>query len=243
MYFKILLLLSSIFFNSYNCIKISNSLNIKSMKFNLNKDSLWLSYPLKKTSFKDINKLIPKSHTIAKCKIFKEDKLDYRIFFNYFDVETNFFSGTRLEIITIAINNYDKKPSFIILDCFTDTISWNPIDGIQKANCKIKKKITNSKYDIIINNLNNTENLLLLNSSKSSIYKSVLKNFSIIPNYICYFQNFDTGFKLSFNENQINKKVIILKDISLENNIFKKYIKELEYIFIFPQKMNFKVLF
>ena len=48
-------------------------INVKFMQFNLNKDSLCLSYALKITSFKDLSKKIPQTHRLAKCKVFEED--------------------------------------------------------------------------------------------------------------------------------------------------------------------------
>lgn len=243
-------------FNNLNKHKINNqninkqninNLNLKSMQFNLNKDSLWLSYPLKYTSFKDFSYKIPSTHRLAKCKIFEEDTLDYRLFFNFFEVKTQFFSGNRLEIVTIANNILNNKPSFIILDCYTNVMSWDPVDGIQKSNCKIKTKNTNTRYDINLDLKdecdNKINNIFKLKSLKTKIRKSVLKEFSINPNYICYFKNHTKGYNLLFNENQINKKVILLKDIKLNHNIYLKYIKELEHAFIYPQEMNFKVLF
>lgn len=248
--------------NSMSFEKGINKLNIKSMQFNLQKDSLWLSFPLKTTSFKDLSKKIPNTHRLSKCKIFNEDNYDYRLFFNCFDVKTSFFTGSRLEVVTITKNIINNKPSFVILDCFTNVMSWDPIDGIQNANCNIDKINTNTKYNILINekkseigkdtvnendenyeNDNNDEKKFFdLISFKSKIQKTVLKDFSIEPNYLCYFKNYNIGYKLLFNENQIDKKVILLKDITLNHNIYENYIKELEHSFIYPQEMNFKVI-
>ena len=214
--FTILSLLNSA--TSFNLINgISNyfqktdkqMINVKSMQFNLNKDSLWLSYPLKTTSFKDLSNKIPQTHRLVKCKIFEEDKSDYRLFFNFFQVKTTFFTGNRLEIVTIANNILNNEPSFVILDCYSNVMSWDPIEGIQKANCKIKK--------------------------------NVLPEFSIDPNYICYFKNHPKGYNLLFNKKQIDKKVILLKNINLKHDIYTTYIKELEHAFVYPQEMNFKV--
>ena len=217
------------------------------MQFNLNKDSLWLSFPLKTTSFRDLSNKIPTTHRLTKCKVFEEDKLDYRLFFNFFEVKTGFFSGNRLEIITIANNIINNKPSFIILDCYTNVISWDPIEGIQNANCKINKKITNTKYNFNLD-FKNTDKKLFnnqfnLTSFKTTIKKSVLKEFSIEPNYICYFKNYPKGYNLLFNNKQIDKKVILLKDVNLNQNLYINYIKELEHAFIYPDKMNFKIFF
>ena len=125
-------------------------LNVKTMTFNVNKDSLWLSYPLKRTSFKELTTKIPKPHQLAKCKVFTEDKNDYRLFFNLFQVKTPFFTGNRLEVVTIIKNIETNQNSFVVLDCFTDAMTWDPIGGIQKANCIINKKINNFDYNIAV---------------------------------------------------------------------------------------------
>ena len=236
---KILTILIVIFPNVINCFNA----NIKSMSFNLNKDSLWLSYPLKTTGYKKIISQLPKSHRLCKCKIFEEDNSDYRLFFNIFEVKTQFFKGDRLEIVTIAENIYDNSISFIILDCYSNVMTWDPIDGIQDANSKFIKKITNTKYNIKINKNKNKNRLFKLKSFKGKIQKTVLPSFSIYPNYICYFKNFTKGYKLKFNENQLNKKVLILKNVDLYHNIYTQYLKELEHAFIYPNKLDFKVLF
>tara|TARA_E500000178_G_C16915677_1_gene704813 strand:+ start:48 stop:770 length:723 start_codon:yes stop_codon:yes gene_type:complete len=222
----------------------SIKLNIKSMDFNLNKNSLWISYPLIKTSnnLKLLSNKIPTTHSLDKCKIFKDDKLDYRLFFNIFEVNTRFFSGNRLEIVTIAKNLKNNKRSFVILDCYSDVISWDPIYGIQKANCKIKKKITNTQFNLNVKN-NQNDNIFNLESEQSTIKKRVIPEFSIFPNYICYFKNYSNGYNLTFNQNQIDKKVILLKNINLYNNIYNSFIKKDEHLFLYPQKMDFKVYF
>lgn len=165
-------------------------INVKSMQFNLNKDSLWLSYPLKTTSFKDLSTRIPPTHRLAKCKVFEEDKPDYRLFFNFFNVKTSFFTGNRLEIVTIANNIINNESSFVILDCYSNVMSWDPISGIQKANCMIKKKITNTKYNVNLDFKNeeekNLSNIFNLESLKTKIKKNVLPEFSIDPNYVGY---------------------------------------------------------
>ena len=181
-------------------------INVKSMQFNLNKDSLWLSYPLKTTSFKDLSNKIPQTHRLGKCKVFREDKRDYRLFFNFFQVKTTFFTGNRLEIVTIANNILNNEPSFVILDCYTNVISWDPIEGIQKANCKIKKKITNTKYNVNLDLKNKDDKILTnifnLESFKTKIKKNGLSEFSIDPNYVCYFKNHSKGYNLLFNKKQ-----------------------------------------
>ena len=121
-------------------------------------------------------------------------------------------------------------------------MSWDPIDGIQKSNCKIYKKITNSEFNLKIKNNDNC-NIFNLESQKGTIKKKVLPEFSIFPNHICYFRNYPVGYNLTFNKNQIDKKVILLKNINLNHCIYNSFIKTNEHFFVYPQKMNFKVYF
>ena len=214
--------------------------NVKSMNFNLNKDSLWISYTLNCNFYNKINKMIPDTHKLTKCRIFEEDKKDYRLFFNIFEVNTPFFTGNRLEVVTLAKEKLTQDISFVVIDCFTNSMHWDPINGIQKANSKFNKLINNHKYNIKIND-NNNNIIFDLKSSKGKIRKSVLKSFSIYPNYKCFFKNFTTGYTLSFNEKQVDQKVLLINNYHLENIIYKEYLKELEHIFIYTNRMNFKV--
>jgi len=102
-------------------------------------------------------------------------------------------------------------------------MSWDPINGIHNANCNIKNINTNSKYNVIIN-YKNGKNIFNFVSNKSKIKKSVLTDFSIEHNYICYFINYKKDYNLLFSEKQINKMVILLKDINLYNCIYIKNI-------------------
>ena len=225
--------------------------NVKSMNFNLNEDSLWITFPINHNYYSKLNDLIPSTHTLAKCKIFEEDRLEYRLFFNIFEVNTPFFKGDRLEVVTLAQEKLTDDISFVVIDCFTNAMHWDPINGIQQSNCKFDKLINNNRYNIKIMSNSNSENLNThesnqktlfdLQSEKGKIRKSVLKSFSIFPNYKCFFKNFTTGYTLTFNEKQIDKKVLLINNYNLEHDIYKDYIKELEHIFIYTNRMNFKV--
>ena len=217
------------------------ALNINSMQFNLNRDSLWITLPIKSTHYGDITRLLPNTVRLTKCKVFHEDNLDYRLFFNFFTVKTSFFTGERLEIVTITKNIETNNVSFVVLDCYTNAITWNPENGIEKANSIITSDITNSKYNLDITQKTDKNNILSLRSYKSKIYKTVSTKFSVDPNYICYFKTHNRGFRLSFNEKEIDKKVLLLKNVQIKNSLYHSFVKEYEHFFIYPNSMNFKV--
>ena len=70
-FYKYILLFTAVFSLYIPDVQCLN-LNVKSMSFNVNKDSLWLSYPLKRTSFRELSEKIPNTHKLSKCKVFEE---------------------------------------------------------------------------------------------------------------------------------------------------------------------------
>lgn len=213
--------------------------SIKKIPFNLNKNSLWISYPLNNDYLDDISKMIPNTHKLSKFKIFNEDKYEYKLLFNFFNVNTPFNSGDRLEIVTVANNIINNDKSFIVIDCFTNTLNWDPINGIQFKNTFINKNINNVNYSFTVKNKNNFCNF---NGKFTNIYLNPLYEFCIDYNKICYFNKFNTGFKLEFNNNDIHKYVRKLDNIEIENNIYSKYLLKHTHVFSFLDSMKFNVI-
>jgi hypothetical protein len=220
----------------------SFALNINNLNFNLEKNSLMISHILKPSSINKFNLLLPKNQIIQKSKVFSNDKLDYRFYYNIFNVKTKYFNGDRFEVITITKNIKTNKLSFVILDCFTNTITWDPIDNIKSSNVLIYKTFTSNKYDILVKSKSflNSKSLFKLKSLKSNKYLDTLKEFTITPNYICYFKNYFKPYKLDFNNN-LNLTVQILHNIKFTNNIYNEDIKKTEHFFIYPEPMDFTV--
>ena len=223
-------------------INIINSLNVDYLNFNLKKNSLMISHILNKNSLNKFNLLLPENQIITKSKVFGNDKLDYRIYYNIFQVNTEFFQGDRFEIITISKNKFTNQLSFVILDCFTNSITWDPLNNIQPSNININKNLHSNKYNLQIktNKILNQNLLLKLSSTKSLIYKQTLKDFTITPNYKCFFKNYYKPFYMDFNSN-LNLTVQLLKDVNLINNLYINDIKKTEHFFIYPNSMNFRV--
>ena len=236
--FKILFLflLSSSSINAYKLTK----LNIKKLPFNLNKNSLWVSYPVNTNCIKKINNMIPNSHYLYKCKVFENDLPKYRLFLNIFEVKTPFFHGNRMEVVTLIKNRCTYETSFVVLDCFTDAMAWDPIEGLKQSNALFKKNINEKDYNLEVKN-KKKEQIFSISAKRSKVYKRPLKKFSIYSNYLCFFKNYSKGFPLEFNETEINSNVEILKKININNNIYSDFLYKYDNIFIYNDNMNFRV--
>ena len=76
--FKKILLFLYLFLNlNYNL-----SLKINKLPFNVKKNSLIISHLLNKNSISNFNLLLPNDQILCKSKVFANDKLDYRIYYN-----------------------------------------------------------------------------------------------------------------------------------------------------------------
>lgn len=231
--------------NSYKITK----LKINKLPFNLKENSLWVSYPVNSNSIQKLNNMIPDSHYLYKCKVFEDDLPKYRLFYNIFEVNTPFFHGNRMEVVTLIKNRFTHETSFVVLDCFTDAMAWDPIDGLKQSNAIFKKDIKNTKYDIIVSD--KSKNILFEIDSKKRInskinskinYKLPLKKFSIYSNYLCFFKNHTEGFQLEFNEKDIDVPVLLLDNLNIKTDVYKDFISNYEYAFIYENKMKFIVI-
>ena len=234
-----LLLLS--FFDLTTQFKITK-LQIQKLPFDVKKNSLWVSYPLKQEYLEKINENIPESHLLYKCKVFPNDKEKYRLFFNIFEVETPFFHGNRLEVVSLIKDKHSKETSFVVLDCFTDAMAWDPIDGLKQSNALFKKDINDKNYNLeVINKKEKKEQIFSIYAERSNIFKRPLKKFSVYSNYLCFFKNYSKGFRLEFNETEINCNVEFLKKIKINNKIYNDFLYKYDNIFVYNDNMNFKV--
>jgi hypothetical protein len=99
--------------------------------------SLWIAYDIKNKQ--EVQKMLPSNTKLANVKIFDDELVTSpKLLFNSYSVDSVFMKGKRCEILTIAESRRGKH--FVILDCLTDTLDWNPSDGI---------KIANSNNDIL----------------------------------------------------------------------------------------------
>lgn len=217
----------------------------KNLDFTVSKYSTWLSFELRK----DIN--IP-GYSIVPFSLFENNIKKKRILFNIYDVKTRHFNGKRLEIVTIVKpldkittkddkliqfdKNIPKIPSFIILDCYTNTMSWDPNNGITRKNAIIKFQ----KGNIDIKTF---DKKYLRFISKSNYYqkRQITKDFGINFNERCYFPNTFNYLIASMNETEVMNQVYLMETLGLETNLYSNYISKLECAFFHPEKMSFEV--
>lgn len=112
--------------NIQNLIHRHHQLDKTPIHFHVSQNSLWVGYKIKNES--RIQNYLPDNLELIPIKVFQYDVHKHPfLFFNFFTVESDFFTGNRLEIVTVAKDRLTNKTRFVILDYLSDTISSDPI--------------------------------------------------------------------------------------------------------------------
>lgn len=213
------------------------------MKITVLKNSLWLAYNIVDPS--KIQNMLPPNLKLANIRIYNSDRPQPKLLFNSYDVESQWMNGHRLEVVTIAKSLKHKTHHFVVLDCVSNALRWDPIDKIQLPNgiCNLNVHNSNFKLNIRSPHLTSTKNLFHVSGLKEKPVK-ISKQFAVYPNYLCYFRQFDEAFKMRFDERIVSQqgRKLSLDKSKLSNNLWKSFREELPtHAFVYDEAMDFYI--
>lgn len=196
--------------------------------------SLWLSYNILNQGV--IQDMLPPGMNLAKIKILDDDDcVQPKLLFNCYNIDSFWMRGSRLEIMTVAKS--DTNFHFVVLDCITNTLQWDPINRIRGPNGKIKFSYIQDKlnYDVLSKN----KQLLSFTGKPLNLIK-MTKDFAVRSNYMCFFRESSIPLTLNFNEDEIMKPVRKLQVLNITNDFWKEYRTEFpDNIFMHESEMRF----
>jgi hypothetical protein len=159
----------------------SSQIHNTNMEFIVQPNSIWVGYEIINES--DIINLLPSGLELTSTNIFSELSPKKYLFFNFFQVDTPFFFGHRLEIVTVVNEIKTGKKRFIILDYLTDTVSSDPKSLFKRRNCN-KMKLNYNQHKFVCS----ADNKYMLIAHKNTSQISTLSNeFAIDCNEIIYY--------------------------------------------------------
>ncbi len=79
--------------------------------------------------------LIPDGFKLIKTKMFEQDEEQYYFILGVFNARTSGFMGARVEAYVICEDERTGLTSWVIIDYDTNTISYDPKNGLVGANC------------------------------------------------------------------------------------------------------------
>ena len=213
------------------------------MKITVLKNSLWLAYNI--IDHAKIQNMLPPSLKLANIKIYNTDHAKPKLMFNSYDVESQWMNGHRLEVVTIAKSIKNKTYHFVVLDCVSNALRWDPINNIQLPNgiCNLNVHKSDFKLNIRSPRLTSYKNIFHVSGLKKESVK-ISKQFAVFPNYLCYFRQLDQAFEMRFDENVVSQKgrKLSLDESKLSNNLWIPFREELPtHAFVYDKSMDFYI--
>ncbi len=201
--------------------------------------SLWMAYTI--TSPKEISEMLPLGLHLSRYPLLNNDVLsESKLLFNAYDVSSKWMNGHRIDIQTLAVNRTSNTAHLVILDCITDTLQWDPNDGVGLPNaCRSRPKDKENNFSLNVRSKRGKK--LVVKANPAGLSKMTWK-FAIEGNEKCYYRNCENGFKMSFDFKNILKPVRNLNVNVLENTFWENVREQSpSHIFIHEQPMTFDV--
>jgi hypothetical protein len=164
--------------------------------------SLWLAYTLK--SPHSIRKLIPEDLELAALPLLQDETSrfpSYKLLFNAYEVDSPWMHGRRVETVAPTVQRKSGEVRLVVLDCLSDTLRWNPIDGVQRPNAYTRAFGLKQGGEISVDVRNRRERFMV--SGRLGRTRPIDWRFAVEGNRECFFQKYEKAFELSFDESQI----------------------------------------
>lgn len=205
-------------------------------KLNIRVESMstWLSYPLR--SQEAVTRMIPRGTQILPLKIFPDESASPRLLFNVYEAKSSLFHGKRLEVVTIV--RQIRKPEnihYVVLECLTDTLHWDPKHGIQRPNAASFFHTRKGKHAVSM--VTRDQKLKLCGNMGKRV--PITRAFAVDANHLCFFRDSPQGVSLRFNESQLMQEVTMLEDLEVETDLWAPYRGDLSYGFVHAHSMDF----
>ena len=209
------------------------------MKMRILPRSLWLAYPI--TRLQTIASLLPDRLTIGYSPLLNDNGIKIRspkLLFNAYEVESPWMCGTRIDVCVLARHSDTGRLHLVVLDCISDAMRWNPLDGIQSPNAWRMRQSVKSRYDLC---MKNSRDALWLSASVKEKC-DIDWRFSVEANRVCFYKGCNTPFSMRFNETLIAQPVRRLNIDSVRNTLWSDVRgSRPSHAFIHPHEMTFDV--
>lgn len=210
------------------------------LDFNVRKNSTWTAYEI--TDETKIVERIPPDLELTSVKIFKNNLFESSkkvLFFNFFQVDSTYLSGNRLEIVTVVKDKKNGKKRFIIIDYYSDTISSDPEHCIKKPNAT---DMSFGYHDNLLGSYMDDKYLFIGEMGDSSLYE-LSKEFAVTCNKNIYYGSTEPHLPnyLEFDLEGISR-VCKFKNYKVLNRLWTESISNEPFTtFYFPTPLNFKI--
>ena len=178
--------------------------------------SILLAYTL--TSTQTVSKMLPPSLELTTSRLLRTDPppRDPKLLFNIYSVDSGLWmNGMRADVLTLARHRTTRRTHLVVLDCLTDTLRWDPVNGVRGANARFVRP---RPREVGVE-MHNGRDSLVMRTTRQTL-RDIDWTFAVEANLACYFNGVDVPYTMSFNETEIMQPVRILDPIVEITNTF-----------------------
>jgi len=225
------------------------------MKLTIHPRSLWLAYDLRRIA--DVQSMLPSHLRVAPVRLLESDVFAKpRLLMNCYDVSSRWMTGSRIEVQTFVEDKETKTVHLCILDCITNTMDWNPLEGVKGPTAIRREKLLRRPFSIARpgetfsmhfstaeRDPNQRTPLLSVQGTLAETEERPTSSFVVDANRVCYFHHMDTRFPMEFEEEEVQAPVRRLSHLKLDNQLWRSYrgSRWPSHAFVHPHPMTFRV--
>lgn len=187
------------------------------MRMKIAPGSLWLAYTL--TSRDRVASLLPPSLTLTTSPLLADEVSlvpSPKLLFNVYRVDAGpAMQGTRTDILTLGKHNATGRTHLVMLDCLTDAMHWNPVDGVRRANAHYPPTRASGAWRVRAGRGKTLE----VDATRTRT-RPIDWTFAVEANLACYYRGVDTAYTMSFDEDEIMQPVCDLRTTRHVNTLW-----------------------
>lgn len=210
--------------------KVLTHAHTQGMHLRILPDSLWVAYTV--TQPAALQQLLPPSLELARPKVFQDEAAlvqSPKLLFNLYEVDGGpWMRGTRLEVVTVGRHRQTGKYHFCVLDCLTNTLQWDPVEGISGPNARVvSRRSRRSRYsqrpmqrrrdpefhtrvsDTFLAEMRTSSHRFRVEAFLGEP-RPISSRFAVEANRACYFSNVDVPYPMQFSETEVCQPVVTL---------------------------------
>ena len=143
-----------------------------------------------------------------------------KIMFNVYRVDAGLaMQGVRMEVVTLAKHRRNRTMHLVVLDCFTNTLQWNPIDGVQGPNAYCSQTRSDGRASWTVST---SRDAFKVDATPVEL-KRIDRTFAVEANLACYFQDFDTAYTMCFDEKEMRPVRVLSPSRFFTNTFWHKH--------------------
>lgn len=215
------------------------------MRMTVRGGSLWIAYTI--TRPREVVRLLPPHLELCGAPLLEDETAlvpTPKLLFNAYEVVAPWMRGHRVEINVLGRDRRTGAVRFVVLDCLSDTLRWDPRDGVQGANARVVYSRTDPHaYRLeVVGTAPCAREARLAASGTYGAERAVDRRFAVDANRECYFGHVPTPIPMRFNETNVLRPVRALRGFSVANTMWRDVRSARpSHVFVHPHAMTFDV--